>query len=92
VVPSCLQGRRVQGQRSPFVTLFPATGGQTDEEEACKFRSMIAFLLAMEGGPKGEGMPYAMRVVFRVVLDLLMPAWDPLRRGVVGDGGQLHVG
>jgi len=44
---------------------------------------MLAFLVGMEGGPKGGGMP---RDVFRVVLDMLMPTWDPLRRGVAGDG------
>ena len=43
----------------------------------------------MGGGPKGEGMP---RDVFRVVLDLVMPFWDPLRRGIVGEGGMLQLG
>ena len=38
---------------------------------------MLAFLLGMKGGPAGEGIP---RDVFRIVLDLLMPSWDPLRR------------
>jgi hypothetical protein len=35
----------------------------------------------MRVGPEGKGMP---RDVFRTVLDLLMSAWDPLRRGVAG--------
>ena len=40
----------------------------------------MAFLLGVEGGLKNEGMP---RDVFRVVLDFLMPPWDPLRRNPV---------
>lgn len=38
---------------------------------------MLAWLVAMEGG----GMP---RDVFRVVLELVMPWWDPLRRKAQG--------
>ena len=38
---------------------------------------MLAFLLGIDGGPENTGMP---RDVFRVVLDLVMPSWDPLRR------------
>jgi len=30
------------------------------------------------------------RDVFRVVLNMLMPSWDPLRRGGVGDGGEVR--
>ena len=41
----------------------------------------MAFLLGMEGGWKSAGM---LRGVFRVVLDLLMPSWDPLRRRNAG--------
>jgi hypothetical protein len=62
------------------LTLVPVTGGHTDiedEEESGKFRTMLNFLLGIGGGPEGGGMP---RDVFRVVLDLLMPAWDPLRK------------
>jgi len=87
VSPSCLQARAAQGQPLPGVALQPVPGGQVDGEdedevEARKFRTMLDFLLGMGGGPKGDGMP---RDVFRVVLDLLMPAWDPLRnRGGAG--------
>lgn len=48
-----------------------------DERAACKLRTTVAFLLGVEGGPEGEGM---LRDVFRVVLDMQMPMWDPLRR------------
>lgn len=92
VAPSCLQARVARGQPLPHVVLQPMTGGQTDgedEEEDRKFLTMLAFLLGTGGGPEGEGMP---RDVFRVMLDLLMPSWDPLRRGVVRDGRQLQVG
>lgn len=59
------------------------TGGQNDEEglEYRELRTLLAFTLGMEGGPEGESMS---RDVFRVVLDMLLPAWDPLRRGVPG--------
>lgn len=92
VVPSHLQSRVAQGLPLPRVTL-PRTllprkaknGSQyEDGEESRKLRIMLAFVCGMGGGAEGEGMP---RDVFRVVMDLLMPSWDPLRRGVVGEGG-----
>jgi len=45
--------------------------------EARKLRTLMWFLLGVEGEPEGVGMP---RDVFPVVLDLLMPLWNPLRR------------
>ncbi len=54
-----------------------------EREEGRKLRTTLTFLLGLGGGPQGEGMP---RDVFRVVLNMLMPPWDPLRRGV----GALH--
>ena len=71
-----------QGQPLLGVALVPVAGGQLDsededEDEGRKFRTVLAFLLGMEGEPEGDGMP---RDVFRVVLDLLMPVWDPLRK------------
>jgi len=88
VVPSCLQARVTQGEPLPRLALMPVASGQIDGEdedegEARKFRTMLTFLLGMGGGPKGDGMP---RDVFRVVLDLLMPAWDPLRKCGVVEG------
>jgi len=38
---------------------------------------MMVYLLEFEGRPKGEGMP---RDVFLIVLDFIMPSWDPLRK------------
>jgi hypothetical protein len=70
----------------PHVALAPLTGGQ-DGEEGRKLQITLAFLLGVEGGPEGEGMP---RDIFRVVLDMLMPRWDPLRRGLAGKEGQLQ--
>lgn len=68
-----------QGKPLPRVGLvLPMTDCHNDDERAaCKLRTTVAFILGMEGGPEGEGMP---RDVFRVVLDMLMPVWDPLRR------------
>jgi hypothetical protein len=84
--PSYLQGRAARGQPLPRVTLMPVTGGQDEDddeekEEDRKLRSLIASLLGVEGGWENAGMP---RDVFRVVLDLLMPSWDPLRRKDAG--------
>ena len=81
--PSYLQSRLVRGKHFPRVTLAPMTGGQNDGDgEKCyKLRTTLTFLIGIGGGPKGEGMP---RDVFRVVLDLLMPSWDLLRRGFPG--------
>jgi hypothetical protein len=45
---------------------------EEDEEAKRKLRTMLAWLVGMEGG-------YVPPEVFRVVLDLLMPFWDPLR-------------
>ena len=67
----------------PRVTLTPVAG----KEGGSTFRSMVAFLLGMEGGPENTGMP---RDMYRVVLDLLNPTWDPLRRGSGGAGQQLQ--
>lgn len=75
VKPTCLQIRVTQGQPLPRVALAPLTDGLTDEEEEekrRKLRSTLAFLT----GLGRQGMP---RDVFRGVMDLLMPSWDPLR-------------
>jgi hypothetical protein len=65
--------------------MAPVADGQNNEheEEDRKLRTTLAFLFGKEGGAKGEGMP---RDVFRVVMDMLMPSWDPLRLGIVGTG------
>jgi len=79
VAPSCLQVRVARGQPLPWVALVPLMNGQTEgeEEEDRKLRTTLAFLC----GVRREGMP---RDVFRVVMDLLMPSWDPLRRKNTG--------
>jgi len=84
VAPSCMQDRVEQGQPLPQVTLMQLAGGQNedeDEEESSPLRTVVAFVLGMEGGPKSAGMP---RDVFWVVMDLFMPTWDPLRRKNTG--------
>jgi len=55
-----------------------------DDEEGSKFRTLLAFLVGKGGGPGGKDMPPG---VFRIVLDLLMPSWDPRRK--YGKGVQL---
>jgi hypothetical protein len=62
--------------------LAPLVGGHNDEveQEGRKFRKTLAFLTRMEGG----GM---LRDVFRVMIDLISPSWDPLRRASTGGGG-----
>ena len=76
--PSYMQGRVGRGEPLPQVAVVPVTGRVKKRRQ---FRTMLAFLVGMRVGPEGKGMP---RDVFRVVLDLLMPTWDPLRRGVAG--------
>lgn len=88
-MPLYLQRRIAQGQPLPCAALVPETDGRNegkDEEEGKHeedhtFRSTLAFLLGLGGGPGGGHMPAG---VFVVVLDMLMPSWDPLRRGVPG--------
>ena len=76
--PSYLQGRVARGQPLPHVVLMPVLGGlHEDDEESRKLCTLLAFVLGVEGGWENAGMP---RNMFRVVLDLLMPSWDPLRR------------
>ena len=88
--PSSLQDRVAHGLPLPAVALAPVTEGQNeegeDEEEArrelCK---MLARLVGMEGG----NVPPE---VFRVVKELVMPFWDPLRRKASKEGGQPQLG
>ena len=85
VTPSCLRGRVARGHPLPRVALMPLTDGQIDGEEGRKLRTILAFTC----GLGREGMP---RDVFRVVMDLLMPSWDPLRRKNAGAGQALQQG
>ena len=77
--PSYVQRRMARGQPLPHVALAPVAGQQNglcaDEEakEARKLQTTLAFMC----GLGREGMP---RDVLRVVMDLLMPSWNPLRR------------
>ena len=89
ITPSYLRGRVVRGQPLPEVSLAPPTADLTDQDEEGdrKLRTMLAFIVGMEGGFEGQSMPPD---VFRVVLHMLMPSWDPLRRGVSADGGALY--
>jgi hypothetical protein len=71
----------VRGEPLPRVALMPLTDGQIegekeDEEEREKSRKLRTTLAFMCGLGR-EGMP---QDVFRFVMDLLMPSWDPLRR------------
>lgn len=92
IAPSCMEGRVARGQPLPdlllrWVVLRPVTGSRNEvKEEGRTLRTMVEFLLGV-GGPSGQGMP---RDVFRVVMDLLMPSWDPLRRKSTGTGEQLQ--
>ena len=62
----------------PRVALAPADGWQNDgADEEGKREPQARTALAFMCGVGREGMP---RDVFRVVMDLVMPSWDPLRR------------
>lgn len=76
--PSFLVGRVADGLPLPHVALASVTtneqnAGEEEGEKDCKLRTNLAFMCGVER----EAMP---RDVFRVVLDLLMPSWDPLRK------------
>ena len=77
--PSYVQRRVAQGQPLPHVALAPVVGqlkgkgADKEGEEARKFRTTLAYMCRLGR----EGMP---RDVFRAVMDLVMPLWDPLRR------------
>lgn len=88
-LPSHLQGRMDLALPLPRVELSPATDDGPENEVGgnCKFRTMLVFLFGMEGGPMGEGMP---RDVFIGVMDLVMPSWDPMRRGLAGNKGKVQ--
>jgi hypothetical protein len=79
VAPSHLHGRVTQGQPLPCIALAPLMDQDDDEEveESRKLRTTLAFICRFGR----EGMP---RDVFRAVMDLVMPSWDPLRRNVPG--------
>jgi len=94
--PSYLQGRVARGLPLPRVALAPATDdkdeeegkeeevegkGEDEEKAKRKLRSRLAWLVGMEGG-------HMLPEVFRVVMELLMPMWDPLRGKVSMEGGQ----
>ena len=85
--PSCLQDRVARSEPLREIELVPVEGGHNgDEEESRRFRITLIFFT---GIGRGDGVPGD---VFRLVLDLLMPTWDPLRRGTGGGGGQVMLG
>jgi len=84
LAPSYLQGRVAQSQPLPRVDLVQM-GRKRRTNDRRKFTAMLGFLLGIEGGSNGEGIP---RDVFRVVMGFVMPKWDPLRRCIVGEGGE----
>ena len=83
LMPLYLQARVAQGQPVPQVVLLRTGPSRTVNtghgDERRKLRTLMAFLVGMGGG----GVP---QEEFRLVLDFIMPAWDPLRRGVAGAG------
>lgn len=91
--PSYLQARVARDQPLPEVALRRVTlhcviEGRYVRRDCSKLSSMMALLLGMEGGIDGGGIP---RDIFRIILDMLMPRWDPLRRGLAGEEGQLRA-
>jgi hypothetical protein len=76
-MPSFLHGCIARNSPPPRLELVQAW--QSDDEESRQFQKTMAFVLGMEDGAERKG------ILFRgVFMDLLMPAWDPLRkRGVV---------
>ena len=80
--PTYLQGRVARGQPLPRLVLVAVIGGHNEgEEEASKLCSMVGFILGIgiEGMPESKSLSAS---VFRTVMGLVMPSWDPLRKGV----------
>ena len=68
----------------PRMALMPLMDDQNDGEDENEKEEESRTTLAFMCGFGREGMP---RDVFRVVMDLVMPSWDPLRRNVPGLDG-----
>lgn len=81
--PSFLRGRVARGEPLPHVTLSALLVSNEEGVGDSQFNKALAFVTGMGGGPEGGGMP---RDVFRVVVDMLMPRWDPQRK-LPGSGG-----
>ena len=77
--------RSWQQSRLPRVALAPLAADQNNDEQTHNFRFMLQVLLGMVTGPDGMILPGDL---FRVVLDFLMPTWDPLRRAGGARGQQ----
>ena len=87
---SCMKSLVARGQSLPHVELAAVTGANKNTKERRRqFSNIMAFLVGMEVGPKGAAMQ---RDVFRVVLDYVMPIWDPLRGGIAGSWPSLEGG
>lgn len=87
--PSYLQSRVTQGQPLPHVAQTPVGGGTNiRKKNELKIRTMLAFVCGVGSGPQGEGMP---RKGFLVVLDFLMPTWDPVREANNAGGRSSRV-
>lgn len=59
--------------------------GAKGTEEARKLRVLVAFLLGLGVGPEGQAVvPQLPGGVFVLVMNTLMPRWEPLRKGLRG--------
>jgi hypothetical protein len=83
VAPSCLQGRVASGVPLPRVALVPLMMDEQGEDEEGEGGRTLRPTLTFMCGLGREAMP---RNVFRVVMDLLIPSWDPLRRKITCTG------
>ena len=55
-----------------------------EAEEARKLRVPVAFLLGLGVGPEGQAVAPLPGGLFVLVMSMLMPRWDPLRKGLRG--------
>jgi len=60
--------------------LEEGAGGVMENKEARKLRVLVAFLLGLSVGPEGHAVPQLPGGVFVLVMTMLMPRWDPLRK------------
>ena len=55
-----------------------------EREDGRRLRTLVALLLGLGVGVKGEVVPRLPGGVFVLVMSMLMPRWDPLRKGLKG--------
>ena len=62
--------------------LKEGAGEANENKKAYELRTLVAFLVGLGEGPEGQAVSQLPGGVFVLVMTMLMPRWDPLRRGL----------